>query len=218
MPRGARGGAAEALALDVTDPGRRRAHRRASRASASAGSTSSSTTPAPRSWRALDEVPDEDWYAAWELNVMAPMRLMRAASRRWSSAAGAGSSTSASSAGKRPSGMMPEYSVAKAAELSLSRLFADRLRRATACSSTRSARARRSPSCGWSPGGLLDQSAELAGHARRERGARRGRRRAADRPARRGRRDRRRDRLPAARSAPPTSPARPGASTAARSR
>src|SRR3954454_10893779 len=24
-----------------------------------------------------DDVPDEDWYAAWELNVMAPMRLMR---------------------------------------------------------------------------------------------------------------------------------------------
>jgi 3-oxoacyl-[acyl-carrier protein] reductase len=31
----------------------------------------------------------------------------------------------ASTAGKRPSALMPEYSVAKAAELSLSRLFAD---------------------------------------------------------------------------------------------
>ena len=31
-----------------------------------------------------------------------------------------------STAGKRPSAMMPEYSVAKAAQLSLSRLFADR--------------------------------------------------------------------------------------------
>jgi 3-oxoacyl-[acyl-carrier protein] reductase len=29
--------------------------------------------------RDLDEVPDEDWYTAWELNVMAPMRLMRIA-------------------------------------------------------------------------------------------------------------------------------------------
>ena len=29
--------------------------------------------------RGLAEVPDEDWYAAWELNVMAPLRLMRAA-------------------------------------------------------------------------------------------------------------------------------------------
>ena len=30
-------------------------------------------------WRDLDDVPDEDWHAAFELNVMAPMRLMRAA-------------------------------------------------------------------------------------------------------------------------------------------
>jgi 3-oxoacyl-[acyl-carrier protein] reductase len=78
------------------------------------------------SWRDLDEVPDEDWYAAWELNVMAPMRLMRAtippmAERGWGRVVNV-----SSSAGKRPSPMMGEYSVAKAAELSLSRLFAER--------------------------------------------------------------------------------------------
>jgi len=77
-------------------------------------------------WRDLDEVPEEDWYAAWELNVMAPMRLMRAAvpamaERGWGRVVNV-----ASSAGKRPSPMMGEYSVAKAAELSLSRLYADR--------------------------------------------------------------------------------------------
>src|SRR3954451_9407100 len=77
-------------------------------------------------WRDLDDVPDEDWYAAWELNVMAPMRLMRAAApamreRGWGRIVNV-----SSSAGKRPSANMPEYSVAKAAELSLSRLFADR--------------------------------------------------------------------------------------------
>ena len=77
-------------------------------------------------WRDLDDVPDEDWYAAWELNVMAPMRLMRAAAPGCASAAGAGSSTSRAPSGKRPSAAMAEYSVAKAAELSLSRLFADR--------------------------------------------------------------------------------------------
>jgi 3-oxoacyl-[acyl-carrier protein] reductase len=76
-------------------------------------------------WRRLDDVPDEDWQAAWDLNVMAPMRLMRALipgmrERGWGRVVNV-SSTS----GKRPSAMMPEYSVAKAAQLSLSRLFAD---------------------------------------------------------------------------------------------
>ena len=77
-------------------------------------------------WRDLDDVPDEDWYAAWELNVMAPLRAMRAAvpamaERGWGRIVNV-----SSTAGKRPSAQMPEYSVAKAAELSLSRLFADR--------------------------------------------------------------------------------------------
>ena len=77
-------------------------------------------------WRDLDEVPDEDWTTAYELNVLAPMRLMRAAcpamaERGWGRVVNV-----ASSAGKRPSAMMGEYSVAKAAELSLSRLYADR--------------------------------------------------------------------------------------------
>ena len=30
------------------------------------------------SWRDLDDVPDEDWQAAWDVNVMAPLRAMRA--------------------------------------------------------------------------------------------------------------------------------------------
>jgi NAD(P)-dependent dehydrogenase (short-subunit alcohol dehydrogenase family) len=77
-------------------------------------------------WRPLEDVPDEDWQEAWDLNVIAPMRAMRAAipgmqARGWGRVVNV-----ASTAGKRPSAMMPEYSVAKAAELSLSRLFADR--------------------------------------------------------------------------------------------
>lgn len=76
--------------------------------------------------RDLDDVPDADWYAAWELNVMAPLRAMRAAvpgmvERQWGRVVNVSSSS-----GKRPSAQMPEYSVAKAGELSLSRLFADR--------------------------------------------------------------------------------------------
>lgn len=76
--------------------------------------------------RELEEVPDEDWQAQWELNVMAPMRLMRTAipgmaERGWGRVVNV-----SSTAAKRPSATMPEYSVAKAAQLSLSRLFADR--------------------------------------------------------------------------------------------
>lgn len=77
-------------------------------------------------WRDLDEIPEADWYAAWELNVMAPKRMMSTAlpamaERGWGRVVNV-----ASTAGKRPSAKMGEYSVAKAAELSLSRLYADR--------------------------------------------------------------------------------------------
>lgn len=80
-------------------------------------------------WRDLEDVPDEDWRAAWELNVMAPHRAMRALvpgmrARGWGRVVNV-----SSTAGKRPSANMPEYSVAKAAELSLSRLWADRCAR-----------------------------------------------------------------------------------------
>jgi 3-oxoacyl-[acyl-carrier protein] reductase len=75
--------------------------------------------------RSLDELTDEDWYAQWELHVMASMRLMRAfapamAERGWGRIVNV-----SSSAGKRPSLMNAAYAVTKAAQLSLSRVFAD---------------------------------------------------------------------------------------------
>jgi 3-oxoacyl-[acyl-carrier protein] reductase len=118
-------------------------------------------------WRSLDEVPDEDWQAAWDLNVMAPLRAMRAAvpgmrERGWGRIVNV-----ASTAGKRPSAMMPEYSVAKAAELSLSRLFADQhasagvLINAVCPGPTKS-------ELWMGEGGLLDQSQRASGHDSRE--------------------------------------------------
>jgi 3-oxoacyl-[acyl-carrier protein] reductase len=118
-------------------------------------------------WRDLDEVPEADWYQAWELNVMAPLRAMRAvapamAEREWGRIVNV-----SSTAGKRPSAQMPEYSVAKAAELSLSRLFADRyagdgvLVNAICPGPTKS-------DLWMDEGGLLDQSKELAGIETRE--------------------------------------------------
>jgi 3-oxoacyl-[acyl-carrier protein] reductase len=118
-------------------------------------------------WRDLDDVPEEDWYAAWEVNVMAPLRLMRAAvpamrERGWGRVVNV-----SSTAGKRPSAAMSEYSVAKAAELSLSRLFADRyasdgvLVNAICPGPVAS-------ELWMGQGGLLDQSQRLGGHDSRQ--------------------------------------------------
>jgi 3-oxoacyl-[acyl-carrier protein] reductase len=73
----------------------------------------------------LAELPDDEWYAQFELNVMAAMRLMRAAAPRMAERGWGRIVTVASSSGKRPGQSNVAYSVAKAAQLSLSRAFAD---------------------------------------------------------------------------------------------
>jgi 3-oxoacyl-[acyl-carrier protein] reductase len=75
--------------------------------------------------RPLDELTDADWHGQWELHVMAPMRLMRAAAPRMAERGGGRIVNVCSSAGKRPSLTNAAYSVTKAAQLSLSRVFAD---------------------------------------------------------------------------------------------
>ena len=75
--------------------------------------------------RPLEDLTEDDWRSQWELNVMAPMRLMRAAAPRMARRGGGRIVNVSSSAGKRPSLNYPAYSVTKAAELSLSRVFAD---------------------------------------------------------------------------------------------
>ena len=75
--------------------------------------------------RPLDELTDDDWQGQWELHVMAPMRLMRAAAPRMAERGGGRIVNVCSSAGKRPSQTNAAYSVTKAAQLSLSRVFAD---------------------------------------------------------------------------------------------
>ena len=72
----------------------------------------------------FEEVPDEDWDAMWQLNVMSYVRAIRASLPHLRASRGAIVNVS-STAGKRPSGGMPHYSVTKAAVLSLSRLVAD---------------------------------------------------------------------------------------------
>ncbi|HET9593846.1 MAG TPA: SDR family oxidoreductase [Solirubrobacterales bacterium] len=118
-------------------------------------------------WRDLDDVPDEDWRAQYELNVMAPLRAMRAAippmaERGWGRVVNV-----CSTAGKRPSAAMAEYSVAKAAELSLSRLFADRYAE-TGVLVNAVAPGPVEAEMWMEEGGLLDQSLEMSSADSRE--------------------------------------------------
>jgi 3-oxoacyl-[acyl-carrier protein] reductase len=76
--------------------------------------------------RALDDLTDADWHEQWELHVMAPMRLMRALAPAMADAGGGRVVNVSSSSGRRPSGRLDAaYSVTKAAQLSLGRVFAD---------------------------------------------------------------------------------------------
>ena len=75
--------------------------------------------------RPLDELTDADWQEQWELHVMASLRFMQAAAPRMAEAGGGRIVNVCSSAGKRPSLTNAAYSVTKAAQLSLSRVFAD---------------------------------------------------------------------------------------------
>jgi 3-oxoacyl-[acyl-carrier protein] reductase len=115
----------------------------------------------------LEELTDEDWEEQWELSVMAPLRLMRAAVPRMAEAGWGRVVNVSSSSGKRPSPSNAAYSVAKAAELSLSRVFADAyagdgvLINAVAPGAVASEL--------WTgPGGLADQAAKRSGTSREE--------------------------------------------------
>jgi NAD(P)-dependent dehydrogenase (short-subunit alcohol dehydrogenase family) len=75
--------------------------------------------------RRFDELTDHDWEQSWQINVMSAVRATRAVLPEMV-ARGAGTIVNVSStAAKRPSTSMPDYSVTKAAMLSLSRLVAD---------------------------------------------------------------------------------------------
>jgi 3-oxoacyl-[acyl-carrier protein] reductase len=73
----------------------------------------------------FEDVPDDEWDAYWQLNLMSHVRAIRAALPAMRERGGGSIVNVSSSAGKRPSTGMPHYSVVKAAMLSLSRLVAD---------------------------------------------------------------------------------------------
>jgi len=112
--------------------------------------------------RSLEQLTDEDWQQQWELHVMGPMRLMRAAAPQMAAAGGGRIVNVCSSAGKRPSLTNPAYSVTKAAQLSLSRVFADRYAADGVLVNAVAPGAVASPL--WTaPGGLADQAAQAGG-------------------------------------------------------
>jgi 3-oxoacyl-[acyl-carrier protein] reductase len=117
--------------------------------------------------RPLDDLSDADWQGQWDLHVMAPMRLMRCAAPRMAAAGGGRIVNVTSSAGKRPSLTNAAYSVTKAAQLSLSRVFSDTyagdgvLVNAVAPGPV-------SSDLWIAEGGLADQTAEARGVSRQE--------------------------------------------------
>jgi 3-oxoacyl-[acyl-carrier protein] reductase len=73
----------------------------------------------------FDELSDEQWQAMWQLNVMSYVRAIRAVLPSMRERKSGVIVNVASTSGKRPSTSMPNYSVTKAAVLSLSRIVAD---------------------------------------------------------------------------------------------
>jgi 3-oxoacyl-[acyl-carrier protein] reductase len=73
----------------------------------------------------LEELVDDDWDSMWQLNVMSYLRAIRAVVPGMRARGHGRIVNVASTSGKRPSTGMPNYTVTKAAVLSLSRLVAD---------------------------------------------------------------------------------------------
>lgn len=118
--------------------------------------------------KALEDLTDADWQRDWDLHVMASMRLMRAACPRMAAAGRGRVVNVSSSSGKRPSGTLAmSYSVTKAAQLALSRAFADRY--AADGVLVNALAPGMALSEGWTaPGGLADQLAQQRDTSRDE--------------------------------------------------
>ncbi|HEX8067977.1 MAG TPA: SDR family oxidoreductase [Thermoleophilaceae bacterium] len=121
---GAAGGEAAALVLDVTAPDA--GERAVAACEERFGAVDVLVNNAGTSRvRGLDELTDDEWREQLDLHVMAPLRLMRAAAPRMAERGAGRIVNVCSSSGKRPSSSNAAYSVSKAAQLSLSRVFAD---------------------------------------------------------------------------------------------
>jgi 3-oxoacyl-[acyl-carrier protein] reductase len=163
----AEGGRAIGLALDVTAPDAGERALEACREAFGAPWALVNSAGIART-HSLEELEDADWQAEWDVHVMASMRLMRAAAPVMAERGGGRVVNIASSAAKRPSGSLdPAYSVTKAAQLSLSRVFADRYASDGVLVNAVTPGAV-AGSMWLSEGGLADSLAERRGSAREE--------------------------------------------------
>jgi 3-oxoacyl-[acyl-carrier protein] reductase len=115
----------------------------------------------------FEELSDSDWDSMWQLNVMSFVRAIRDVLPEMRERRGGAIVNVSSTSGKRPSTSMPNYSVTKAAVLSLSRLVAD----IYAKDGIRCNAVTPGPTAtdAWlGDGGLADQQAERSGKTRDE--------------------------------------------------
>ena len=116
---------------------------------------------------AFEDVSDTQWDEMWQLNVMSYVRSIRAVLPAMRAARSGVIVNVSSTAGKRPSTGMPNYSVTKAAILSLSRLVADLYaKHGIRCNAVAPGP---TATAAWlGDGGLADQQARTSGRTREE--------------------------------------------------
>jgi 3-oxoacyl-[acyl-carrier protein] reductase len=115
----------------------------------------------------LDELSDAQWDEMWQLNVMSYVRAIRAVLPDMRERRGGSIVNVSSTSGKRPSTSMPNYSVTKAAVLSLSRVVAD-LYAADGVRCNAVAPGPTATDAWLAAGGLADQQARRTGKTRDE--------------------------------------------------
>jgi 3-oxoacyl-[acyl-carrier protein] reductase len=117
-------GAALGIAIDLADPSG--PHRLVETTGRELGPVDCLVNNVGTAYQAtFDELTDEQWDEMWQLNVMSYVRSIRAVLPDMRSRGRGAIVNVSSTAGKRPSTGMPNYSVTKSAVLGLSRLVAD---------------------------------------------------------------------------------------------
>ncbi|MEO8290913.1 MAG: SDR family oxidoreductase [Gaiellaceae bacterium] len=115
----------------------------------------------------FEELTEDDWASMWQLNVMSYVRAIQAVLPGMRERGSGRIVNVSSTAGKRPSTGMPDYSVTKAAVLSLSRLVADVYAKDGILCNAVAPGPTASPA--WlAAGGLADQAAARSGKSREE--------------------------------------------------